>query len=93
MPFPYMYPIGALLAGILLGATLTVFAVVLHTIDRVATWAGQAAVAGLVSGFRGWSELRRPVEPASSSDDGDGVGTTTTVPVEAVRARAGRARR
>ena len=93
MPFPYMYPIGALLAAAILGATLTVFAVVLHAIDRVATWAGEAAVSSLVSGFGGWSGARRPVTPESSPRGGDPAEGSPAVPVAPVRARIGLPRR
>ena len=89
MPFPYMQIIGALLAATLLGTTLTVFAVVLHAIDRVVTWAGEAAVSGLVSGFRGWSEARRSVPRTSSPRGGDPVEDSLVVPVGPVRAKAG----
>lgn len=59
MPFPYMYPIGALIAGVILGATLTLFALVLRALDRAVTRVADGICSGLVSGFRGWSEERR----------------------------------
>lgn len=64
MPFPYMYPVGALIAGVLLGTTLTLFAFVLRALDRAVTRVADGICSGLVSGFRGWSEQRR----ASSLD-------------------------
>jgi hypothetical protein len=66
MPFPYMYPIGALIAGILLGATLTVFALVLRALDRAVTRVADGICSGLVSGFRAWSE-QPPDSPADRS--------------------------
>ena len=59
MPFPYMYPVGALLATLLLGATLTIFAVALKALDRAVTRVGDSILSGLVSGFQGWSESRQ----------------------------------
>jgi hypothetical protein len=74
MPFPYMYPIGALIAGVLLGATLTLFAVVLRALDRAVTRVADGICSGLVAGFRGWSEQRRPTSsersPGAVGSDG-----------------------
>jgi hypothetical protein len=66
MPFPYMYPIGALIAGIILGATLTVFGLVLRALDRAVTRVADGICSGLVSGFRGWSE-QHPAVPSDRS--------------------------
>ncbi len=59
MPFPIMYPVGALIAAILLGTTLTLFAIVLRAINRTVTRVGDSILSGLVSGFRGWTAPRR----------------------------------
>jgi hypothetical protein len=92
MPFPF-YPVGALVATLVLAVTLTAFATVLHAIDRAVSWAGQAAYSGLVSGFRGWSESREPTEPTESPRAGDRDEAISAVHVEPVRPRAGLLRR
>jgi hypothetical protein len=60
MLFPIMYPAGALIAGVILGATLTLFALVLRAIDRTVTRVADGILPGLVTGFRDWSDEQRP---------------------------------
>jgi hypothetical protein len=71
MPFPYMGVAGALIAGMVLGSTITLFAVALRALDRSVTRVGDSILSGLVSGFHGWSEARRvtmpPVSPGAAS--------------------------
>jgi hypothetical protein len=49
-------PLGAFLAGLVLGAMFTAFALAGHLLDRAATRAGDSILPGLVSGFRDWSD-------------------------------------
>ena len=94
MPFPF-YPIGALVAGAILGAALTLFVAALMAIDRTASRAADAVLPGLVSGIRGWSSRRRtddagsPTGSRASAVDGDGFADATEpaapVPVDRVR--------
>lgn len=90
MPFPFV-PVGAIVAGAILGAALTLFVWILMALDRMATRAADSVVSGLVSGFRGWSTDRaRPADPAPTSpappaDDMAEV-TEGSVPVQRVHA-------
>ena len=91
MPFPF-FPIGALVAGAILGAALTLFVTALMVMDRAASRAADALLPGLVSGIRGWSNRRAtdgiapPTgSPASDGDRVDGVETAAPVPVDRVR--------
>jgi hypothetical protein len=74
MPFPFM-PVGAIVAGAILGAALTLFVWVLMALDRAASRAADSVVSGLVSGFRGWSSATSSgsdatrTTPASPNDD------------------------
>ena len=92
MPFPF-YPIGAIVAGAVLGAVLTLFVAALMAIDRTASRAAGVVLPGLVSGIRGWSSRRRtddagsPGSPASAVDgDGfaDAAEPAAPVPVDRV---------
>jgi hypothetical protein len=86
MPFPYMYPIGALIAGVILGATLTLFAVTLRALDRAVTRVGDGILSGLVSGFHGWSDSGRSTPSPVSPGVSDVVESTPSA-VEPVRRR------
>jgi hypothetical protein len=57
MPFPFV-PVGAIVAGAILGAALTLFVWTLMALDRMASRAADSVVSGLVSGMRGWSSER-----------------------------------
>lgn len=92
MPFPVIGPIGALLAGMLLGAVLTLFGLVFVAIDRAAVRIGDSVLTGLVSGFRDWTTTRLPVRRSSSPgavdrepDGTDRDEPTAAVPVVRVR--------
>ena len=87
MPFPYMYPIGALIAGVILGATLTLFAVTLRAMDRAVTRVGDSILSGLVSGFHGWSESRRATLSPGSPGASEAPESTSAIEVEPVRRR------
>jgi len=84
MPFPYMYPIGALVAGVILGAMLTLFAVTLRAMDRAITRVGDSILSGLVTGFRGWSSARQAARRISSGSD-DREESVSPVPAEHVQ--------
>ena len=86
MPFPF-YPFGALVAGLILGATLTVFVVALQAIDRTVTRVGGSVLSGLVSGLNGWSGSRRAAVPHVSPGAADREDVASPVPVEHVRRR------
>jgi len=67
MPFPFV-PVGAILAGAILGAALTIFVWTLMALDRMASRAADSVVSGLVSGLRGWSADRTaPPDPVVAS--------------------------
>ncbi len=85
MPFPYMYPVGALIAGVLLGATLTVFAVALRALDRTVTRVGDSILSGLVSGFHSWSAERRPASSPSSPGAASSESSASPVRVERIQ--------
>jgi hypothetical protein len=90
MPFPFM-PVGAIVAGAILGAALTLFVWILMALDRMATRAADSVVSGLVSGFRGWTTDRaRPARPAPTSPappaDDMAEMTEGSVPVQRVHA-------
>jgi hypothetical protein len=88
MPFPF-FPIGALVAGAILGAALTLFVTALMAMDRAASRAADALLPGLVSGIRGWSNRRvtdgagRPT--GSPTTDVDAVEPAAPIPVDRVR--------
>jgi hypothetical protein len=84
MPFPYMYPIGALIAGVILGATLTLFAVTLRAMDRAITRVGDSILSGLVSGFRGWTARPGAMPPHRSPGTGDTEDRASPVRVQPV---------
>jgi hypothetical protein len=88
MPFPFI-PFGAILAGAILGAALTIFVWVLMAIDRAASRAADSVVSGLVSGFRGWSSDRSPATAglvtSPSASDPEPVDTAPAIPVSRVR--------
>lgn len=95
MPFPF-YPIGAVVAALILGGALTVFVLALKGLDRAATQVGGAVVGGLVSGIRDWSAPRwvqtvspAGIDPTPSSDGFDPVGSSDAVVVEPVRRSRG----
>jgi hypothetical protein len=85
MPFPYMYPVGALIAGVILGATLTLFALVLKLLDRAVTRVGDSILSGLVAGFGGWSGRPRATPAPSSPAVDDGLEPADAIPVQLVR--------
>jgi len=87
MPFPYMYPVGALLATLLLGATLTIFAVALKALDRAVTRVGDSILSGLVSGFHGWYESQPDTIPPVSAGAGETVDSSSPIAVEPVHRR------
>lgn len=84
MPFPF-YPVGALVAAVFLGTTLTLFALALHVIDRTVTRVGGSVLSGLVSGLSGWSESRRAATTPISPGAADREEAVAAVPVEHVR--------
>jgi len=90
MPFPFV-PVGAIVAGAILGAALTLFVWILMALDRMASRAADSVVSGLVSGFRGWTNDRaRPADPAPASpappaDDMAEI-TGASMPVQRVHA-------
>jgi hypothetical protein len=84
MPFPF-YPIGALVAAVILGSALTLFAVALRAIDRTVTRVGGSVLSGLVSGINGWSETRRAGPPQASPGTADRVEPASAVAVEHVQ--------
>lgn len=86
MPFPFM-PFGAIFAGLILGAALTIFVWALMAIDRAASRAADSVVSGLVSGFRGWSSERSSAPgstPVSPVDADDPMEPAVAVPVARV---------
>lgn len=87
MPFPIMYPAGALVAGVLLGVTLTLFAVALRALDRAVTRVGDSILSGLVSGFHGWTESRGATEPPASPGASEAEEPISATAVEPVRRR------
>ena len=87
MPFPIMYPAGALIAGLLLGAALTLFAIALRALDRAVTRVGDSILSGLVSGFHGWSDERQRGSRSRSPRAADAEDTASPVGVEPVHRR------
>lgn len=51
MAFPFLW-IGAIFAGIVLGAALTLFVLAMRAVDRAATEVRGSILPGLVEGFR-----------------------------------------
>jgi hypothetical protein len=86
MPFPVIGPVGALVASIILGAVFTLFGVVLWALDRTVTRVEDSILAGLVSGFRGWSAIRRAATRRESPGSVGREESASPVPVEHVRA-------
>jgi hypothetical protein len=88
VPFPFL-PFGAILAGAILGAALTIFVWALMAIDRAASRATESVVSGLVAGFRGWSTARSstPVQAVTSPSQylDESIEPATAVPVARVR--------
>lgn len=67
MPFPFV-PVGAIVAGAILGAALTIFVWTLMALDRMASRAADSVVSGLVSGLRGWAaDHTTPQDPVTTS--------------------------
>jgi hypothetical protein len=62
MPFPF-YPVGAVVAGLFLGAVLTLFGLAMRLLDRGARSASM--LPSVVSGFRDWSTEHRPARMVS----------------------------
>jgi hypothetical protein len=90
MPFPFV-PVGAIVAGAILGAALTLFVWTLMVLDRMASRAADSVVSGLVSGLRGWSVERTappdPVVTSPSAPAGDSAEfADRSVPVDRVHA-------
>lgn len=86
MPFPF-YPVGALVAGIILGTALTLFALALKAIDKTVTRVGGSVLTGLVSGLNEWSEARRAAPRSISVGAADREEAASAVPMEHVRRR------
>ena len=86
MPFPF-YPVGTLVASVILAVTPTIFAVALRAIDRAVTRIGGSVVSGLDAGFDGWSASRQMPAPASVSSGSAGEGLAAPVPVVPVQRR------
>ncbi|MEX1169355.1 MAG: hypothetical protein WEE50_04350 [Chloroflexota bacterium] len=90
MPFPFV-PVGAIVAGAILGAALTIFVWTLMALDRMASRAADSVVSGLVSGLRGWSADRTappdrvPTSPTSPAGDSTEL-ADRPVPVDRVHA-------
>ena len=88
MPFPF-YPIGAIVAGVILGGALTLFVAALMAIDRTASRVAGSVVSGLVSGIRGWSpgrpERQTVVSSSPASSDEERSEIASAVPIERVR--------
>jgi hypothetical protein len=74
MPFPFL-PLGAVLAASILIGALTVFGLVLRTIDRGLVALRDTMASGLVSGLRRWNEgsgpMRRVVSSPGATPTGD----------------------
>lgn len=92
MPFPF-YPIGAVIAGAILAAALTLFVAAMLAMDRAVSRATGLVVSGLVTGIRGWSETRTraeiPDRKAVGSPAGPPAEPAAAVPVTRVhRSRA-----
>lgn len=88
MPFPFL-PVGAIFAGAILCAALTIFVWALMAIDRAASRAADSVVSGLVSGFQGWS-ADRSIAPARAPASPipmivESIETFAAVPVARVR--------
>jgi hypothetical protein len=87
MPFPFL-PFGAILAGAILCAALTIFVWALMAIDRAASRAADSVVSALVSGLRGWSterSYRSAGAPIARAQIDDPVEPAAAVPVARVR--------
>jgi hypothetical protein len=83
MLFPFV-PVGAIVAGAILGAALTLFVWTLMTLDRMASRAADSVVSGLVSGLRGWSADRAiPLDPRATSPSPP-TSEATDIPVRPV---------
>lgn len=69
------YPLGAFLAGLVLGSVFTFFALTMHLVDRAITRTNGSMLPGLVSGFRDWAdgrnEPRVPISVAPIADERD----------------------
>jgi uncharacterized membrane protein len=83
--FPILYPVGALVATIILGAVFTLFALALRALDRAVTRVADGVLSGLVSGFDYWSAARRPGMRQGSPGAADREEPSAAVPVELVR--------
>jgi hypothetical protein len=55
MSFPFLW-IGAIVAGLLLSAVMTLFGFALHLVARVTNEVRGSILPGLVSGFREWAD-------------------------------------
>ena len=86
MPFPF-FPIGALVAGAILAAALTLFVAAMLAMNRALTRATDTVVTGLVSGIRSWGAGARAVpEPAAPLGPGhDPIEPASAIPVARVR--------
>lgn len=65
MPFPFL-PGGVLLAVAVLGGALTVFGLVLWTMDRAIVASRRSMLTGLVAGFQAWTAA----QPSSAGRPG-----------------------
>ncbi len=67
------YPLGAFLAGVLLGSIFTFFALTMHLLDRAVAGRHGSMLPGLVTGFRDWADGRAgpriPISPAPLADE------------------------
>jgi hypothetical protein len=64
MAFPF-YPLGAIIATLVLGGTLVVFRVLLLAMDRGAAELRGSIGPGLVRGVRAWAEEREHPDPTT----------------------------
>ena len=88
MPFPF-FPIGALLAGAILAAALTLFVAAMMAMDRAISRATESVVSGLVSGIRGWATehptVAVPDATAQTHPGDDPIEPAIAIPVARVR--------
>ena len=82
MPFPFL-PLGAVLAASILIFSLTVFGLVLRTIDRGLVALRDTMASGLVSGLRRWNEASAPMRRVVSSPGAAPAGDREVVDLSA----------
>jgi hypothetical protein len=84
MPFPFLW-IGAVTAGLFLGAVFGMFGLALRLVTRTSSGVRSTVLPGLVSGFRDWAsggpdghEPSRPVSPVIGPTIEDAADDTAT---------------